>query len=289
MRCPDLKELTVKAVQAAREAGELIQSYQGGEIEVLRKEGGHTYASQVVTEVDRKAQDVILNLLEPTCVKHDLALLAEENEDDYSRFEKDFFWCIDPLDGTLAFTRSEPGYSVSIGLVARDGSPQIGVVYDPVREVLWQGTRRYGIQRNGKPWTLAADGKELTFTYDRSFEHHPKREQVLQALESHAYSRGLAGMTAIHYGGAVINACYALEQAPGCHFKFAKPQEGGGSLWDYAATACLFEEAGAVVSDAHGAVLDLNRRESTFMNHRGALFATDPALAKQIRVILRQA
>ena len=25
-----------------------------------------------------------------------------------------------------------------------------------------------------------------------------------------------------------------------------------GSLWDYAATACLFEEAGAAVSDAHG-------------------------------------
>ena len=65
MSLPDLKELTVKAVQAAREAGAFIRSYQGGEIEVLHKEGGHTYASQVVTEVDWKARDLILNQLEP--------------------------------------------------------------------------------------------------------------------------------------------------------------------------------------------------------------------------------
>jgi 3'(2'), 5'-bisphosphate nucleotidase/myo-inositol-1(or 4)-monophosphatase len=285
---PDFKELTVKAVQAAREAGALIRSYQGGEIEVLHKEGGHTYASQVVTEVDRKAQDLILNQLETTCVTYDLALLTEESEDDRSRFEKDYFWCIDPLDGTLPFTRNEVGYSVSIGLVARDGSPQIGVVYDPVHDILWQGTRGQGVQRNGIPWSMSSPANELTFTYDRSFDSHPQRLRVLQALESYACSIGLKGLRAIHYGGAVINACHALERAPGCHFKFAKPQEGGGSLWDYAATACLFEEAGAVVSDVHGSALDLNRKDSTFMNHRGALYATDPALAERIQVILRQ-
>ncbi len=288
MSQPDFNELTVKAVQAAREAGSFIRSCQGGDIEVLLKKGGHTYASQVVTEVDRKAQDLILNQLEPTCAADDLALLTEESEDDRSRFEKDYFWCIDPLDGTLPFTHNERGYSVSIGLVARDGSPHIGVVYDPVDDVLWQGTRGQGILRNGIPWSMSSPANELTFTYDRSFESHPRQMRVLEALESYACSMGLRGLRAIHYGGAVINACHALEQAPGCHFKFAKPQEGGGSLWDYAATACLFEEAGAVVSDVRGTALDLNRKDSTFMNHRGALYATDSALAERIRMILRQ-
>jgi fructose-1,6-bisphosphatase/inositol monophosphatase family enzyme len=282
----DLTELTKQAVQSAREAGELIRSYQDREVDVLHKEGGDTYASQVVTEVDRKAQDAILRILGTTCEEFDLAVLTEESEDDRSRFEKEFFWCIDPMDGTLPFIRKEPGYSVSIALVARDGSPQIGVVYDPVHDVLWQATKGQGVQRNSEPWTLDSTGEELTFTYDRSFADRPERDRVLQELEDYAHSVGLGKLVSTQFGGAVINACHALENSPGCHFKFAKPQEGGGSLWDYAATACLYEEAGAVVSDVHGDPLDLNRPDSTFMNHRGAVYATDEELANRIRQIL---
>jgi myo-inositol-1(or 4)-monophosphatase len=284
----NLTELTKHAVQAALQAGELIRSYQDREVEVLHKEGGDTYASQVVTEVDRKAQDSILRVLGPSCEEYDLAVLTEENEDDGSRFERECFWCIDPMDGTLPFIQREPGYSVSIGLVAKDGSPQIGVVYDPVRDVLWQATKGQGVRRNGEPWTLDSTANELTFTYDRSFTDRPEREFVLRELEGYAQSLGLKKLVATQFGGAVINACHALENAPGCHFKFAKPQEGGGSLWDYAATACLFEEAGFVVSDVHGDPLDLNRPDSTFMNHRGAVYATDEELAQCIRQILAQ-
>jgi myo-inositol-1(or 4)-monophosphatase len=285
----DLGELTKLAVKAAVEAGELIRSYQDREVEVLHKEGGDTYASQVVTEVDRKAQDAILRVLQPCCDELDLAVLTEESEDDGSRFERECFWCIDPMDGTLPFIQREPGYSVSIGLVAKDGSPQVGVVYDPVHDVLWQATKGQGVRRNGEPWTLDSTADELTFTYDRSFTDRPERDRVLRELEGYAQSLGLKKLLATQFGGAVINACHALDNAPGCHFKFAKPQEGGGSLWDYAATACLYEEAGAVVSDVHGGPLDLNRPDSTFMNHRGAVYATDENLARRIRRILAQA
>ncbi len=284
----DLEALTREASQAALEAGEIIRSHQNRDVDVVHKEGGDTYASQVVTEVDRKAQDAILQVLGPTCEELDLAVLTEESEDDHGRLEKDFFWCIDPMDGTLPFIRREPGYSVSIGLVAKDGSPRIGVVYDPVHDVLWQATKGEGILRNGEPWTLDVSSEELTFAYDRSFADHPERDRVLQELEDYAHSIGLKKLVATQFGGAVINACHALENGPGCHFKFAKPQEGGGSLWDYAATACLFEEAVAVVSDVHGQPLDLNRSDSTFMNHRGAVYATDENLAQRIREILTQ-
>jgi fructose-1,6-bisphosphatase/inositol monophosphatase family enzyme len=167
-----------------------------------------------------------------------------------------------------------------------DGSPRIGVVYDPVHDVLWQATKGQGVRRNGEPWALDTSSEELTFTYDRSFADRPERDRVLRELEDYAHSVGLGKLVSTQFGGAVINACHALENAPGCHFKFAKPQEGGGSLWDYAATACLFEEAGAVVSDVHGDPLDLNRPDSTFMNHRGAVYATDQDLAERIREIL---
>ena len=286
MRELDLQSLAKTAVAAASSAGRIISQYSNQEIEVEHKDGGHTYASQVVTEVDRKAQDAILEILRPACDEYDFALLTEESEDDHSRFQKEYFWCIDPLDGTLPFTKKEPGYSVSIALVAKCGKPQIGVVYDPVHDVLWEAGIGRGVKKNDKPWMMNSNSEVLTFTYDRSFEEHPERQRVLDELNSYAQAIGLTKVHATQYGGAVINACHALESAPGCHFKFAKPEEGGGSIWDYAATACLFEQAGAFVSDVFGDALDLNRSDSTFMNHRGAVYATDTSLASKIRAIL---
>ena len=286
MKGLDLQSLAETAVAAARSAGQIISESSNQEIEVEHKDGGHSYASQVVTEVDRKAQDAILETLNLSCDEHDFALLTEESEDDHSRFQKEYFWCIDPLDGTLPFTKKEPGYSVSIALVAKCGKPQIGVVYDPVHDVLWEAAIGRGVKKNNQPWTMNSNSEVLTFTYDRSFEKHPERQRVLDELNSYAQAIGLTKVHATQYGGAVINACHALESAPGCHFKFAKPEEGGGSIWDYAATACLFEQAGASVSDVYGDALDLNRSDSTFMNHRGAVYATDASLASKIRAIL---
>jgi len=286
MKGLDLQSLAETAVAAARSAGRIISQYSNQEIEVEHKDGGHTYASQVVTEVDRKAQDAILEILNSASDEYDFALLTEESEDDHSRFQKEYFWCIDPLDGTLPFTKKEPGYSVSIALVSKCGKPQIGVVYDPVHDVLWEAAIGRGVKKNNQPWTMNSNSDVLTFTYDRSFEKHPERQRVLDELNSYAEALGLTKVHSIQYGGAVINACHALESAPGCHFKFAKPEEGGGSIWDYAATACLFEQAGAFVSDVYGDALDLNRSDSTFMNHRGAVYATDASLASKIRAIL---
>ena len=286
MRGLDLQSLAETAVAAARSAGQIISQSSNQEIEVEHKDGGHSYASQVVTEVDRKAQDAIVEILKPACDEYDFAFLTEESEDDHSRFQKEYFWCIDPLDGTLPFTKKEPGYSVSIALVAKCGKPQIGVVYDPVHDVLWEAAIGRGVKKNDQPWMMNSDSEVLTFTYDRSFEKHPERQRVLDELNSYAQAIGLTKVHATQYGGAVINACHALESAPGCHFKFAKPEEGGGSIWDYAATACLFEQGGASVSDVYGDALDLNRSDSTFMNHRGAVYATDASLASKIRAIL---
>lgn len=280
--------LTQKAVKAASDAGQLIRSYSDMDVHVMHKESGSTLASQVVTEVDRKSQDAILQVLLPTCDEFDIAMLAEQDEDDKGRLEHDYFWCIDPLDGTLPFINGQPGYSVSIGLVARDGTPQIGVVYDPVYDTVYQATKGQGLMRNNETWVPGQSAQVLTFTYDSSFAENPNFNEIQDDLESYAHLLGLNGLTAIHYGGAVMNACYALDRAPACHFKFPKRQDGGGSLWDYAATACLYQEAGAVVSDAFGNSLDLNRSDSTFMNHRGALYATDAGLAMRVQEIVKK-
>ena len=105
----NLPELCDVALDAARAAGSLIQEYRQSKLEVNRKQGGDTYASQVVTEVDIACEALIIDRLKDSCTKYNIALLSEEMEDDGSRFERDYFWCIDPMDGTcLLYTSPSP-------------------------------------------------------------------------------------------------------------------------------------------------------------------------------------
>ena len=136
MREALLQELCQVAVTAARSAGEIIQTHVNQEIVVSHKEGGDTLASQVVTKVDRMAEEAIVATIKPISGKRDIAILTEETPDDGSRFENDYFWSIDPMDGTLAFVEKKPGYAVSIGLVARQGILKGSKLVFPIVPVL---------------------------------------------------------------------------------------------------------------------------------------------------------
>ncbi|MEE9367712.1 MAG: inositol monophosphatase family protein [Pontiella sp.] len=267
----DLTHLAEYAIEAALKAGKHIAKTRP--LDVQHKEGGESLASQVVTEVDQQSQDIILQTLDPMLGAFDLALLTEESEDDQGRLEKDYFWCIDPIDGTLAFIEGVPGYAVSIAFVAKDGTPHIGIVYDPVEATLYHAIKGQGAFRNSAPWSLRERGSRLQIFTDRSMAGQPYFNDVIKALDvRHVSSKG----------GAVMNAMWVLENPPACYFKFPKAGNCGGSLWDFAATACIFNEMGAVASDAFGNVLDLNRADETYMNHRGIIYASDGQLAQRI-------
>ena len=183
----DLQALCQVAIKAAKQAGEMIQKHAGYEIVVKDKPSGSSRASQIVTEVDLMSQEMILKHILPTCEEYDLGLLIEESDDDLSRFEKDYFWCIDPLDGTLPFVEQRPGYAVSIALVSREGRSCLGVVYDPLTRNLYYAVKGLGSFRNEKAW-------DWNPNFNGSYE-------------------------TIHCGGAVMNACWVLESAPACFVK----------------------------------------------------------------------
>lgn len=282
----DLADLQQLAQAAAKQAGVFIQASAARGVEVQHKSGGSNIASQVVTEVDLGADAMIREALLPSCDRHGLALLTEESTDDRSRLEKHAFWSVDPLDGTMAFIKSRPGYAVSIGLVDRDGTPLLGVVYNPVTDTLYSAARGLGAQRQGERWQpslTGGDGSPFTLVFDRGFDQRDYYPQVSAALQATAERRGCPGVQTMEGDGAAMNAIEVLENPSGCYFKFPKPREGGGSLWDFAATAAIFAECGAVASDFHGQALELNRADSTFMNHRGVLFASDAALALELQ------
>lgn len=282
----DLILLSKTAQNAAKSAGEFINQElsklknNNDSIQVNSKNTGENLASQAVTQVDISAQEIILEILTPSISEFNLGLLTEESNDDQSRFKKDYFWCIDPLDGTLPFIEQTTGYAVSMALISNSGTPVIGVVFDPTTQNIYTAVQNLGVTKNNKPFSSTQNNQKLHFIHDRSFLKHPRYPEVLEKLKSFQMSNNLNEFEIISHGGAVMNAIWCIENSPACYFKFPKPSEGGGSIWDYAATACIFKELGYWVSDMEGCPLQLNREGSSFMNEGGVLFSSDEALPK---------
>ncbi|GAA4890573.1 inositol monophosphatase family protein [Flaviramulus aquimarinus] len=269
----DLQQLANIAIEAALSAGKIIQKHMDDSITVEQKEGGSNYASQVVTQVDRECEAVILSHLKPTYKAFEIGLLSEETEDDESRFKKDFFWCIDPLDGTLAFINKQPGFSVSIALVAKDGTPVIGVVFDPSTETLYHAIKGIGAYKDRTPWTIKNTNDYLTYATDKTLKDTPKSAKIQHILNTHKTNLGLKGIKEISGAGAVLNAILVLENGPACFLKLPKKDIGGGSIWDYAATACIYHELNLPATNFNGETLDLNKKDGTFMNHQGVFYS----------------
>ena len=269
----DFIHLAQIAINAALAAGKIIQQSMNSDVSVEKKNGGDSYASQVVTQVDKDCETVILSHLQASCDQYNIALLSEETVDDGSRFREDYFWCIDPMDGTLAFINKLPGFSVSIALVAKDGTPYIGVVYDPSTDVIYHAIRGNGAYKNDRPWKINNSNKHLSYLTDRKLKDSPRLDEITNLLNEQVAKLSLDGFKAIDGSGSVMNAIYVLENGPAYMFKFPKKENGGGSIWDYAATACIYHELGLVATNFKGGRLDLNRKDDSFMNHQGVYFA----------------
>jgi len=269
----NLLQLNKIAIKAALSAGKIIQHYMNEDVLVEKKKAGTSYASQVVTAVDRACETAILDYLLPTCKAYNLALLSEETEDDGSRFEEDFFWCIDPMDGTLAFINKQPGFSVSIALIAKDGTPYIGVVFDPSTDTLYYAIKGNGAFKNDCPWKIKYTNDYLTYVTDRKLKDTPHAAKIEKLLKENAEKFSLKGVKEIAGAGSVLNGILVLENGPACMLKLPKKERGGGSIWDFAATACIYQELDLSATNFDGGRLDLNRKDSTFMNHQGIFYA----------------
>ncbi|MFT4537225.1 MAG: fructose-1,6-bisphosphatase/inositol monophosphatase family enzyme [Saprospiraceae bacterium] len=272
----DLLQLNNIAIKAALSAGKVIQRYMNETVLVEKKKGGASYASQVVTAVDLSCETAILSHLLPTCDVFDIAILSEETEDDGSRFDKDFFWCIDPMDGTLAFINKQPGFSVSIALVAKDGTPYIGVVFDPSTETLYHAIKEKGAYKNGIPWELKRKSDYLTYVTDRKLKDTPGAVKIEKLLQEKVDELNLSGVKEMDGAGAVLNAIFVLENGPACMLKVPKKEVGGGSIWDFAATACIYQELRLPATNFAGGRLDLNKKDGTYMNQEGVFYSNLP-------------
>jgi len=264
-----LLKLSEVAINSAKQAGDIIQTACVEELNVENKDGATSLASSVFTKVDLQCQEIIHNALKPSIQEFDLGWLGEETPDDGSRFKKDYFWCVDPLDGTLSFIKQRAGFCVSIALINQEGIPEIGIVFNPQTCDLYVAVKGQGAFKNDQPIKIEYQ-KHVTLINDESFvstEHY-------QILKDELEFQSKQCVQQILQGGAVMNAIWCLEYAPACYVKYPKKTDGGGSIWDYAASVCIYNELGLNDSrinatDFYGGAINLNPKGTVYMSEFG--------------------
>ncbi len=77
----------------------------------------------------------------------DYGWVSEESEDNKSRYSSDFFWCLDPIDGTRSYINGKPEYTISLALIKKD-IPVLGIVLNPETEELFFAIKNKGAYCN---------------------------------------------------------------------------------------------------------------------------------------------
>ena len=114
-----------------REAGKLVAEYYATGTTVSYKG-----IDDPVTAADHAANDHLMAGLAAAFPGD--GLLSEESADNPARLQRRRVWIVDPLDGTKEFIGRIGEFSIMVGL-AIDGQPALGVVYQPVTDVLYRG------------------------------------------------------------------------------------------------------------------------------------------------------
>jgi myo-inositol-1(or 4)-monophosphatase len=234
--------------QAALAAGALLKLNYEKPHDITLKS-----AIDPVTETDFASQETIISLIRQTFPDH--GILAEEEDLAAGEGGKGqgpspqettpprHRWIIDPLDGTVNFAHGFPMFCVSIAYEAV-GVVEYGVVFDPLREELFEAMRGGGAFVNGRPLKVSrVDTLERAlvatgFPYDIR-ERLP--ETLARMGRAMATTQGLR-----RAGSAALDLSYvAAGRLDGFFEENLKP-------WDTAAGMLLVLEAGGRISTFDG-------------------------------------
>jgi len=249
-------------VRAARRA-----ALEAGRIQreglLVERHVEHKGTYDLVTDIDRRCEEAILAICEQEFPG--LPVMAEESAPGVRA--ADLMWVIDPLDGTTNYARGYPYFCCSLALW-REGRPVVGVVYEPLRDELFEARQGGGAFLNGRSIRVS-DTAELSeallatgIPYDRLENPQTNLDRFcLLTMCSRGVRRG---------GSAALDLCHtACGRLDGYWELRINP-------WDVSAGGLMVEEAGGRVTDLRGGVFDWSGRETLASNgllHRALIEA----------------
>jgi myo-inositol-1(or 4)-monophosphatase len=206
-----------------------------------------------VTESDFAAQKTIVSLIRQTFPDH--GILAEEKMDSEvgegakgrgptPQETATYRWIIDPLDGTVNFAHGFPMFCVSIGFEA-EGVIEYGVVYEPLRDELFEAVRGEGAWLNRSKRLQVSGVDRLNEALVATGFPYDIRERLPETLDR--MGRVLASSQGLRRAGsAALDLAYVAAGRMDAFF------EENLKPWDTAAGILLVTEAGGAVSTFSG-------------------------------------
>jgi myo-inositol-1(or 4)-monophosphatase len=168
--------------------------------------------------------------------------LSEETRDSAERLRQRQVWVVDPVDGTRAFLRGDPHWTISAALV-EDGRPVLAAIYNPVTGEFFDAVEGAGARLNGEAISVSERDtlKGCRMLMHRSVKESPKwrepwPEMATEMRNSMAYRLSLV-------------ACGSFDATLAVSAK---------SEWDLAAADLIVSEAGGIVSAHDGARFTYN-------------------------------
>ncbi|HSV27667.1 MAG TPA: inositol monophosphatase, partial [Sedimentisphaerales bacterium] len=199
-------------------------------------------ATDIVTQADNICQKIIIDYVK-TCYP-DHGFIAEEGSEGkllktFPRGDDQFWWIIDPIDGTNNYAHRVLSFTVSVAVLCK-GFPVVGVIFDPATESTWTAVKSEVPRLNGAEIaaSTAAISRFESFAIDNNFENIDRFPQGVASLMLRTRFRNM-GTTALHMAYVASAGFIGMLNAT-------------PKLWDIAAGAFIAECAGAKVSDFKG-------------------------------------
>ena len=241
-----LKDIDVKQIIAiAKDAGDAIMEIYNKDFTVEYKND-----KSPLTEADLKSNEMIckaLNELYPS-----IPILSEENKAVPYTERKDweYFWLIDPIDGTKEFIKKNGEFTVNIALIQND-TPVLGVVYAPVLDEMYYAKKGDGAFKNAKKLPLLIN-------------NNPKESLSVVASKSHLSEETQAFIDKLDTKiieqvskGSSLKLCMVAEGIADIYPRLAPTME-----WDTAAADAIVRESGKMTYQfEHEAPLMYNKKE----------------------------
>ncbi|MGZ6019611.1 MAG: 3'(2'),5'-bisphosphate nucleotidase CysQ [Phenylobacterium sp.] len=207
-----------------------------------------------VTEADRQGETLILKHLAERWP--DVPVISEEDASEFGTPDAigPRFFLVDPLDGTKAFVRGDPHFTVNIGLI-ENGRPVAGAVCAPPSSETWWTAG--GVAMKRMPGVAAHPVRVRPW---------PKGEAI--CLISHTMKPETADKLAAEYGFDIrqpmdssIKLCRIAEGMADIY-----PRHGPTMEWDTAAGHAVLEAAGGRFTTPEGEVFVYGKAQDGFRN-----------------------
>jgi len=219
-------------VKIAKDTGKAIMKIYNQEFDVEYKTD-----SSPLTIADKKANEIIVTALNQLSVnsflEQNIPIISEEGRsvpyDERKNWE--YFWLIDPLDGTKEFVKKNGEFTINIALINKE-TPVLGVVYSPVLNVCYWAKRDEGAFKNGEKLPLKTKEQRDVYKIVASRSHmSSETKDFIEAIDTDKEK-------VIISIGSSLKICLVAEGEANIY-----PRLGPTMEWDTAAAHAIVNES----------------------------------------------